>query len=93
MQNEAEKAETTNEVSGRVDLLVIWLRSQWTDSLAKSIWDDMTPFGRLTIWLPLWLLCYVSLAISLPILFIIFLVYKIVDFLKLDRIPKIFFAR
>jgi len=38
-----------------------YLRAQWRNSLAWSIWDDLTPFGRLTIWLPIWLLCWLTI--------------------------------
>jgi hypothetical protein len=43
------------------DASVMWLREQWCSSLAKSIWDDLTPLGRATIWLPIWFLCWATL--------------------------------
>ena len=52
----------------------LWLRSQWRMSLAKSIWDDLTLIGRILLWVPLWLLCWlvlpflaIGLCVALPI--------------------------
>ena len=37
-----------------------WLKSQWKESTAKSIWDLLTPFGRCTVFLPIWLMCWLA---------------------------------
>tara|TARA_B100001175_G_C19329118_1_gene551601 strand:+ start:279 stop:503 length:225 start_codon:yes stop_codon:yes gene_type:complete len=48
----------------------LWLKSQWTESLAKSIFDDLSVMGRFTVWIPLWLVCWVALPFTLPALLI-----------------------
>jgi hypothetical protein len=77
MPNENEKCETRTGVVGLVDNLVIWFGGQWKKSLAKSIWDDLTVLGRFTLWFPIWLLCWLSLPVLLPVCAFAFLVGKI----------------
>ena len=93
MQNETTKPETRTAVSGQVDPLVIWLKTQWVRSYAKMIWDDLTPFGRATIWLPIWFMSFPVMLFALPILLAVVAVFKFAELVRLDKIPRIFFAR
>lgn len=74
--------------------LKIWLKRQWGYSFAKMIWDDLTPFGRATIWIPIWIITipFLILVAGLAILISWFLdkCYKLNKCYKL-KIPPIFF--
>ena len=67
-----------------------YLKNQWNESLAYSIWVDLTPFGRITIWVPIWLFCW----ITLPLIFIIgypmFLIAMLLQKMKF-KLPPVFF--
>lgn len=68
-----------------------WLYKQWRASLAKSIWDDLTILGRATIWVPLWLLCWVTLPIILLGALIVFSIMRLLGRLPTKKIPPILF--
>ena len=79
-------------VSGsRQERLVTWLRSQWEKSFAIHIWNDLTPLGKATMFLPLYLLCMIAIpfmALMIPILLLLAGVEKIIAILT-----PIFFAK
>ena len=90
MNTETQNDQTDAAGSAKrpiVERFVMWLTLQWSESLAKSIWDDLTPLGRATIWLPIWLLCWLSLPIILPIAVFCAMVINVGDkpFLWLSR--------
>lgn len=62
------------------DEIIKWLAFQWNKSFACSIWRDLTPFGRCTIWIPLYLLCLASIPVvlfsGLVAYVAVFLLYK-----------------
>lgn len=66
-----------------------YLSEAWRESLAKSIWDDLTPFGRVTIWLPLWLLCWLALPVLLLTAGIAIPFCWLLD--RIPKAPSIFF--
>ena len=73
MQETKQNDETENgtEVAGQDKRFVMWLHEQWRQSFARAIWEDLTPFGRLTIWIPMWIICWLMLPFTLP-LFLLF---------------------
>lgn len=66
-----------------------YLVGQWRESMARSIWDDLTPLGRATIWLPLWLLIWLILPVLLASTAIALPVFWLLD--RLPKPPPIFF--
>ena len=42
-----------------------WGRKQWHNSLARLIWNDLTPTGRILLWGPAWLWCQFTLMMML----------------------------
>lgn len=72
------------------DKTVMWLKDQWRTSLAYSIWQDLTPLGRATIWIPLWIMCWVTMPFMLvggAFGFILCFLYDSIG----KRAPAIFF--
>lgn len=45
-----------------------WLKSQWQQSLAKEIYDSLTPLGRVVLWMPIWLFCWL---VAVPLLLVV----------------------
>ena len=60
-------------------LMKAWIRKEWRASLARSIWDDLTPFGRVIVWIPLWLLCWLTLPIILIIGIPLYFILRLFD--------------
>lgn len=63
------------------------MKDQWRKSCAKSIWDDMTPFGRATIWIPIWFLSFLELILFIPF----FAVAVFLLWVPIPNIGKLFF--
>ncbi len=74
-----------------------FFKDQWRESLARSIWVDLTVFGRITIWIPMWLLCLCAMAVIVPVLLLAVGFEWIYDrtlgrlFGKIPGLPPIFF--
>jgi len=84
--------EINTKDGGSSSSVVIWLRGQWGESLARSIWCDLTIFGRLTIWVPCWLLCWAVIVLVLPIIPVVMCISFLSDKISW-RLPPIFFTR
>ena len=67
-----------------------YLLKCWDRSLPHDIWEDLTIFGRITLWIPLVILCYMLvlpiLIVGLPMVYV-FTVWDRVN----AKSPPIFF--
>lgn len=87
----AESQKTAAGCPSILERLVSVLVSHWRQSLAKIIWDDLTPFGRATIWVPLWLWCWMLMPLYFLCAVVLFVWFKLYD--RCPKLPPIFFAR
>ena len=66
-----------------------WLKNQWLESFAINIWNDLTPLGRLTIFVPAWFICVMMVPLALIVAGPAWLLDKILSKL-LEKLGKIF---